>query len=314
MLKKAVFFLVVLMFSGSVCAQDYNAKVRVDSTNALIGQQINMTFTFESKSKSQILWPTLDDSLETLDIIEDTGVQKKETDSNYIEYRRFVVTSFDTGTFIIQPMKFIYQKEGYDDPLITETRSVELTFNTIAVDTTESIKDIKDPFDAPLTFKEVLPYLLVVLLLTGLGYGIYYFFKNKKVKNIVPEKYDPKIPPHILALESLRKLDERKLWQNDKTKLYYVELTNIIRIYIERRFDIDALEMVTDDIIYSLTSTTTKSDAIESLETMLKKADLVKFAKFQPIAEDNISALEVATRFVEVTKDISKIENIENKS
>ena len=112
----------------------------------------------------------------------------------------------------------------------------------------------------------------------------------------------PKIPPHVVANKALVELGHRKLWQKGKFKAYYTALTSILRTYISGRWDIGALEMTTDEIIIALRDIEMPSASRTDLITILRTADMVKFAKAEPEAEENEENLSRAIYFVENTK------------
>ncbi|NTW32489.1 MAG: hypothetical protein HGB12_07675 [Bacteroidetes bacterium] len=174
--------------------------------------------------------------------------------------------------------------------------------NTVAVDTTKAIKDIKGPLNVPLTFMEVLPYLIGIILLAAIVWFVFYYLhKRKKGKKLI-DFSKPQLPVHEQALLALEALKNKKLWQNNKIKDYYTELTEIIRIYIEKRYKIIALEMTTDDILASFKSVDIPNISVKRLSQMLVIADLVKFAKATPLPNEHDISLENAFEFVNETK------------
>ena len=117
----------------------------------------------------------------------------------------------------------------------------------------------------------------------------------------------PKLPPHVIAMEALENLRLKKLWQAGKVKEYYTEMTDIIRYYIEGRFSIYAMEMTTDEIMQSLKAHEDGSAARDLLRDTLVLADLVKFAKAQPLPLDNEQSLNQCIDFVKATKPVAEV-------
>ena len=116
----------------------------------------------------------------------------------------------------------------------------------------------------------------------------------------------PKIAPHIVANKALVELHNRKLWQNGKYKQYYTALTSIIRTYISERWGISALEYTTPEIIDALADIDMPRDSRMALVALLRTADMVKFAKAEPEAEENEENYLRAYYFVENTKLIDE--------
>ncbi|MEG1556745.1 MAG: hypothetical protein RR356_08490, partial [Bacteroidales bacterium] len=130
-------------------------------------------------------------------------------------------------------------------------------------------------------------------------------YKKKKKPQKSQVKAKPNVKPHITALRELEKLRQRKLWQEGKTKLYYSELTDIIRIYIEGRYDINAMEMVSSDILDELDDKTLAQELHQKLYQILSTADLVKFAKWEPLPPDHDLCFKNAVDFVNQTAELS---------
>ena len=129
---------------------------------------------------------------------------------------------------------------------------------------------------------------------------------QKRKRKVLPiEEFVPKIPPHEIALEKLKKLEEEKLWQKGEVKLFHSNTTEIIREYIEQRFSIPALESTTDEILDNFKKVDLNGELKNILREMLVLADLVKFAKAKPLPDENEKTLQWAYQFVR--------ETIENK-
>jgi hypothetical protein len=185
-----------------------------------------------------------------------------------------------------------------------------LKFNTVAVDTTKPIKDIKPQLSAPFDWKGMFVYLLIFAAIVLAGVVIYYLLKRRKPKTSTREEYDPKIPPHIIAIEALKRLDGEKLWQKGQVKLYQTRLTEILRTYIERRFGILALEMISREIVDAISKLNIPNDIIEKMKYTLDTADLVKFAKYEPLPDENSLGMKNAIEFVNATIPIEGISQV----
>ncbi len=160
--------------------------------------------------------------------------------------------------------------------------------------------------DLPFIFAEIKDYatygtigLIVFALLVWL---VAWLIARHMRKRKATPRPAPKIPPHVVANKALVELGHRKLWQKGKFKAYYTALTSILRTYISGRWDIGALEMTTDEIIIALRDIEMPSASRTDLITILRTADMVKFAKAEPEAEENDENLSRAIYFVENTK------------
>src|SRR6185312_1103337 len=163
------------------------------------------------------------------------------------------ITSFDSGYYAIPPFTFVYQFEGDTARHKVETEPLLLMVKTIPVDTTKPIKDIKAPVEVPFSWEDALPYIIggvAIILVAILVYWLIKRFRKRTVKEEALAK--PARPPHEIALEELDALEKGKLWQNGNYKLYYSRLADIVRIYIENRYGINAMEQPTEETLASL--------------------------------------------------------------
>ncbi len=208
------------------------------------------------------------------------------------------VTCFDSGYFVIPPFKFL--RNG-DSLKYVETKPLLLEVIAFEVDTTQAIKDIKPPLEAPYTFKEALPYIIAGLLIVILVLVVIYYFNKRKATKIVVQPTEPKLSAHELALMQLKMLQEKKLWQQGNYKLYHTDLTDILRQYLQERFGVMALEQTTDEILKSFRSIDISDPLKSNLKQVLELADFVKFAKINPIASENELSMQHAVAFVNAT-------------
>ena len=313
------FGVICYCFSITFSFGQVNAKAELDTTTIKIGDQVGIKLSFqysESKGKIKVTWPVFKDTINKY--IEIVNVGKidtiKDTTSNLsIQQRKLTITSFDSGYYAIPPFTFVYQFEGDTTHHQIQTEPLLLTVKTIPVDTTKEIKDIKAPLEVPFSWEDALPYIIggvAVILVAILIYWLIKRFRKRPVKEETSAK--PARPPHEIALEELDALEKEKLWQQGNYKLYYSRLSDIVRIYIEHRYDINAMEQPTDETLASLKSRIGNPLTKEKLSQLLVLADLVKFAKAQPIAVENEMSIKSAYDFINATKLVKKEEGKED--
>lgn len=308
--------LLLIVLLAGWCAFSFSQNITVnatlDSNSIRIGEQTKLHLSIAyaaDQGDIKIVWPALGDTLGTkhVEIVEkskiDTTIPDKSS-NNYqlVQSQILTITSFDSGFYAIPPLKFIINGDSLHPK---ETEPLLLQVNNISIDTTKAIKDIKPPLTVPYNWLDVLKEYLPLIGWTLLGIAvmiviIYLLKKLKKEKPIVVAE-QPKIPPHILALQELEKLREQKLWQEGKYKQYHSAISNITRLYIEERFKVNALEQTTDEILHSFKSVVIDNESKEKLKRILILSDLVKFAKEQPLPNDNELSLTNAIEFVNGT-------------
>jgi len=189
-----------------------------------------------------------------------------------------------------------------DDPMRMQafTDPIQLHVTTIAVDTIQPFRPLVEPIAKPVTMKEVFPWLLGALLLVLVLLGLWFFLRNRKPKldeNGEPVK-GPVKPPYNKAIDDLATLKQQKLWQAGKVKEYYSSLSDIAREYIEGQFEVNAVEMTTDDILQEVRDLEFSPQVYGKLKGSMELSDLVKFAKYDPSSLENDNAMADMTDFV----------------
>jgi len=278
----------------------------VDTNEILVGDQVNMKLSAKVPARSKIYFPDIKDTIiKGIEVIRKGKIDTIAVDRDGIsEYeQRIIISGYDSGVFQIPAFKFRYQ--GANDSAVydIETHPFLFKVNIIDVDTTRNIRDIKPPLDVPLTFDEILPYILwglAILSIFLIAIYIYRRYKQNKPLFVLPKK--PPIPPHIKALNSIEELKGKKLWQNNKIKEYYTELTDILRIYIYERYGINAMEMISNEIIDRLSSVEEiDRTLLLKLGDMLMLSDMVKFAKMLPLPDEHENSMRIVVDFVKNT-------------
>lgn len=302
-------WMIVLMAwaSPGLLAQDMGVTVRLDSSSILIGDQVPVVFELTVPAGSKVTWPLFADTLARgVEILRMSGIDTVASGSKKFTLRQeLLITSFDSGNYVIRPVPFKFHQKSDTTQYYTQTRPVYLTVNAPETDQAGDIRPIKPPLKAPLTFAELAPWLAGLLLAALLALAIVYYLKRKKARRpIFQVRPKPKRPPHEVALGALEALKQKKLWQSGRVKDYYSEMTDIIRLYVEDRFRIRALEMTTEEIQQALQTTEAPVFARSRLHETLVSADLVKFAKAQPLPLENDHHLTQCVEFVRETKPV----------
>lgn len=210
---------------------------------------------------------------------------------------RLLLTSFDSGYYKL-PLMVALTPQG--DTVYMDSPFLDVT--NIQIDTANfEMHPIKGQMGYPITFKEVLPWILLGLFAVAAAYLLYRYIKYRRQNRDFFGKPIVNDPPHIIALRALDKLRSEKLWQNGKEKLYYTGITDTLREYIERRYGVGAMEKTSAEIMQSLSDKSIEEKYYRELDELFKTADLVKFAKYIPGVQENEDAIPVAVRFVNST-------------
>jgi hypothetical protein len=325
-MKSEILIVALLMlFSGSIFqlkAQRVEVKASIDSTHILIGDQIKLHLEIEAPKNLGVQFPLVPDTFGNhVEILKRFPVDTLQTsDKERIRLiQSFLITSFDSGVHPIPAFQFKLQFAGLCDSVSTKPLAFEV--HTLKVDYTKGPFDIKLPYNAPLTLKEVLPFILGIILVAAIIFFIFYYLRLRKKRTpLFAKPVKPAEPAHIIALRELDRIKVQKLWQQEKIKQYYSEVADTIRIYIQNRYDIQAMEQTSAETIATFKGNSELIDgnSLDQLQHILSLADLVKFAKYTPLVDDNNLTLMNAYFFVnqtkkEIQKSPEKIEPEEEK-
>jgi hypothetical protein len=303
---------ILLFFTLNSYAQNISVKAYLDSNNIKIGSQAILSLEIEKTKNLETRFPFLTDTIiKQIEIIRKFPVDTLVNKDNLLKLRqKYLITSFDSGVYLIPTFNFLAKKDSLTDTL--KSSPMTLTVVSIPVDTVKKqIRDIKVPYSASITLIEIITYILYFIIAAILVLVIIYVVKRyRKNEPLIKLPEKPKEPAYVIALRELDKLKNEKLWQQDKIKQYHSDLTEIIRKYIENRFDIMALEQTSYEILNSFSNSgIITNSSFEELKYMLFLADLVKFAKAQPLPDENDLSMRNAYSFVNETKDVPTLIN-----
>jgi hypothetical protein len=288
--------IVLALVISTAWAQEVVIKSELDTNKALIGDQIKLRLSVEKQADIQVDFPALKDTI-THDI---EIVSKSSIDTTSVASERFLLSQellisvFDTGLYEIPSLAFIMQKGTKQDTLHT----LPVKFEILSVKSDSTIRDIKAIYKVPMSFRELSPYILITIVLGLLIWLLIHYLKNRHNNDKVEPVANSSEPPDIVALRALEQLKEEKPWIHGKVKFYHIMISEILRTYIERRFDIMALEQTTDEILIALKPPVCKAFDHNRLSEILKLADLVKFAKVIPGVNENAAQVDLASEFV----------------
>ena len=314
MLKKShitffIFLLFFLLFKLSI-GQKINISAALDSTKIRIGEQVKLDLYVSYSDKQnnlKIQWPniadTITDKIEVISVsVIDTTSPDKSNPDIIQQHQQITISAYDSGYFAIPGFKFFINNDSTN---AFYSQSLFLEVHTVPTDSSiTKTKDIKPPFAEAFNWKWYSKYfywgfsLLVIIILIVLI--TIYFTKKNKIVVLKSEK--PKIPAHIIALQSLEKIKNEQIWKEEKTKEYYSSISDTIRLYIEERFKVNALESTTAEIMKAFRSQVVDKESKDKLQQLLMLSDLVKFAKQFPIISEHTFTLQNAFDFVNETK------------
>ncbi|MGK9475218.1 hypothetical protein [Melioribacter sp. OK-6-Me] len=297
-------FLFLFLISQLINAQQVLLRATTDTSDYKIGDYIKYQLEIVHSPDIKILLPSIKDSLKNLEFIDTLSTEIKRVDNRIIEKHSYLFSYYDSARVTI-PSFYIKYVAG-NDTGFAAVEGLTINVHTLKTDPEKDIQDVKAPVTIPLNWIAILLIIIGILILLMLIYVGYRYWKKKK--SMTEEEAVIKIPPHEKALASLKELEGKKLWQQGFIKEYHSEITEIIRRYFEERFGFNALEQTSAEIIDELKKSKDGRNIIDTAEKFFSNADMVKFAKFEPLPEVNEEMMRQAYEIVEETVFIPKNE------
>jgi hypothetical protein len=328
-IRKLLLLSIAGIFQIFAQAQPMRVELSLSRDSITVGDQVEMTLRIAYDPSIAFEFPVVGDTLmphiEVLQQSEIDTLPRAKNDSLLAVERRYTLTCFNAGVIYTLPQfQFVIGNfAGGSDTISSNQLTLKVGFppmhNTYKpndsipekIDTTFVPNDIKPPVKYPYTFAEVAPYVGGALLLLALVVFAIYYLDRRRKNMPVFFKPKPKEPAHIIALRDLQKLKNEKLWQQGKAKDFYTRISEIVRVYIEDRFAIPAMEQTSDEILSAFEAQHVCDEReLTELREVFSISDLVKFAKHTPAPDENENCFAHTQEFVEKTKLELAAENV----
>ena len=292
-------------------------KAKLDSATLVMGRQT--VLHIEISQDKNVVGYFANENADTLtskvEIAVKTDGDTTDIGNGRVQIKRdFILQSFDSGMYVLPPLQYVVGK----DTFLTPHQSLKVI--AVNVDTLKTVHDYKPVENVPFKLFDWVPDVIsdywwvyvIVLLVIAIGLFVYLKWLRKGELPLMPKK--KRLPPYEEAMLHLEQLKQKQLWQAGQDKAYFTELTDILRVYIDRRFGINAVEMTSSQIIEVL-RTNEETRAVNSLlNSILEVADFVKFANMRTLPDDNETAYQRALNFVNETKPVEPAQHTEGEA
>ncbi len=318
MSKKAIIALFMAIMATCVFragAAPVTVKAALDSAYILMGKQTSLKVNIiqDKGIQGSLVNNNRDTLTRDIEIIRAIKPDTTDLGNNREEiHQELIIQSFDSGLYSIPPFIYVHGNDtSVSNPLALKVIPAD-------VDSLATIHDYAGVAQPNTLIWDYLPdfivdywwILLIVLLLAAAAFVWFRYIKGKKQLPLVPKKRV--ISPYEAAMEQLNRLKVQKLYEGGHEKEYYTRLTEILRVYLDHRFGINAMEMTSPQIMRHLNDNTDTRTSAPIMRQILEMADFVKFAKVRPLPDDNLKALNNAVKFVEDTKPAPEPETGDN--
>lgn len=287
---------------NSLSAQQRFIEAEMEVSNLLIGEQTSIKLKLTQGPEDHGIWLIPQDTL--MRGVEILNLSKPDTsfiDNRLQIEREMIVTSFDSALYLLPPVRIVFNS----DTISSNQLALKVSSVDVDVEHPEQFYDIKSIWNPPFVLADY--YLLIYGVLVGLLLiciiGWYWTYRKKK-ENILEGEAIPDMPPYEEAAMALALVKKEKLWQKEENKKYFTELTDIIRRYLARRFEFDAQEMTTEEILNFVRHKREFEMIERELTELLQLADMVKFAKWKPLQHESELSFNQAVSVVEATKPV----------
>ena len=307
---KKIFLSIFLFFAlvNITLAGEISVRTSIEPSEILIGEQASLKIELTQDKDDKVSWPQFSDTIATnVSIIEKLATDTISLPDNRISITsEYLVSSYDSGFYYIP--EFVFETTSQK----VTSNPIGLTVNTVQVnEQTDDIHAEKDIMSAPFSWIELAQWsgigLAIILIIAIIVLLLMRFVFKKKV-TIIPEEPEVILPAHVVALEKLEQIKTEKIWQQGQIKQFYTQLTDVIREYLSRAYSINAMEMTTDEIVALVKKNKDLDEIRIVLKEMLELSDLVKFAKFIPLENENEKAVLDAFMIVEKTTKEPEVE------
>jgi hypothetical protein len=313
-MRRALALVATIFLFSTAYPQDITVMSSPDTSTIIIGDQTGFSVSATIPSGIDAVLNVMTDTLTGKIII--LGRNARDTvispEGNLTVTDRYLITAYDSGTYTIPPFYAEYisgdsLKRFYSDYSFLRVDRPDIT----PQDTTDVIFDIVPPRTAPVTFSEILPWLVIAVIAVAVIYLLARFLPRNPLRKYVRPPA-PVEPAHVIALRELYRLRDEELWQKGEVKEFYSRLSDILRRYIDNRYGIMSPELTTDETVRMLQKAgVTTHDQMSLVKELLSLSDMVKFAKYVPQSEIHEKSHNDSIRFVELTR-VSEVTPAEN--
>ncbi|MFQ5864864.1 MAG: hypothetical protein ACE5IW_06490 [bacterium] len=304
--KLGPFLTCTILLTGILRGQQqirFSVDSKIDKTTITIGDVVTYTIIVTYAPEVQVEKPRLAANLGAFEIRDYREYDQEKIDGKIVERIDYLISTFEVGEFEIPPLEFYFIVPDDTAKTILKTKKIKILVESLNPSVAGDIRDIKAPLELPRDYRKLILWGSIALGILILAFAAFYIWRRKKAgKALIPKKEEPPRPAHEIALDELSALKNSSLLAEGKVKEFYVQVSEIIRRYIEGCYFIIALEMTTLEIIENLKSAEVEPDVVNLINDFLDICDLVKFAKYRPTEEEHATTMNKAFEIVERTK------------
>ena len=255
-------------------------RAALEPARIAVGDRARLAVEVDHDAGASVAWPE-PETLGPFEVLERRIDEPRVEGERAVSRAVLVLTAFELGELEVPAVEIeVLGADGAARTVATEPRT--LTVASVGLDEGGGIRAIKGPLDLPLDVAALLPWLAGVVLLAGIAY--WWWLRRGRAPEDVPAPPPPR-PPHELAYEAFRALEAERLPERGEIKTFHVRASDVVRVYVEGRFGVDALEMTTGEVLDGLRGREVDEEVLGDFRRLLERCDLVKFARDRPALE-----------------------------
>jgi hypothetical protein len=269
-----------------------------------VGDPVRLVVTVHHLAESQVVWPDPFE-LDPFELVDQRLLEPLAEGNRVQSSTELTLTAFALGELRVPAFEVEVVDAAGDSVRLTSEVAV-IRVESVRLDESADIRDIKGPLAIPFSMATLLPWLVGLTILGAAAYWLYRRYRRRTR----PDRPVPVVPPrpaHEIAYESLDALEASGLLQLGEVKTYHIRVSDILRVYTEDRFDVDAMEMTTGEVLVGLDRARVARGVVGDFRKLLDRCDLVKFAKFRPDASACHHLVPLGRQLVDVTKRVDPV-------
>ena len=295
-MRRDVALIAMVFFASPISAQS-RIEIEIDTLRVTVGDRVTMTVSVEHPAGAHVEWPDSVD-LAPFEVVEMRETPPAAADGLTRSTAVLTLAAFELGELEVPSFEVeVVGTDGAREALATDAYGIEIV--SVGVDESGDIRDIRGPLGIPMSLLRTLLLALLPVLLIALLYIAARRLRSREDESAGPALVPLERPAHEIALEALAQLESSQLLEVGQVKEYHIEVSDILRVYVERRFRVDALEMTTREVLVGLERGGVEESFREGLGAFLDQCDMVKFAKVRPGPDQSRQVLELGRRLVQ---------------
>ena len=270
----------------------------IDPAVVTVGDPVSLVVTVSHAADARVVWPDPFE-IDPFELVDLRLIAPVPEGNRVQSSAELTLTAFELGELRV-PGFVVEVVDTAGDTVTLSTDAAMVTVESVGRDEGGDIRDIKGPIAIPFSVVTLLPWLAGLAMLGGAAYWLYRRYRHRK-RPRVPVPVVPPRPAHEIAYEALDALETSGLLELGEVKTYHIRVSDIMRVYVEGRFGVEAMEMTTGEVLNGLRLRGATSGVVADFRQLLDRCDLVKFAKFRPDAATCTELVPLSRRMVGAT-------------